>query len=64
MGAFTALFLIYKYGNLSSILPNPLARPVQETKFGQFLKSKSKLVFAHTLLFVGIASFLGAFFAK
>jgi hypothetical protein len=64
MGVFSIICGIYKYGNFSRLLPHPLAKPQEETKFGQFLKNKSKLVFVHTLIFVGIAAFLGAYFAK
>lgn len=64
MGIFAGAVFLYKYLSSKQILKNPLAQPTQQTKIGELVKSKGKLVFWHTLTFVGIATFFGAFFAR
>lgn len=64
VGIFATIYLIAQYGNLSEILPNPIAKKAEQTKFGQFFRNRSKLVFFHSMAFLGLSAFLGAYFAK
>jgi len=64
MGFCSVVALIAKFGNLSSLLPNPIAHPTGESQFSKLVKSKNKYFFMNIAGFLTLSSLFGAFFAK